>query len=64
MVHREGFEHRKYEILRLTFKVLFFFIKTKKMAFLEVTMTITGENTSTKCLQCIKYGNSIRTLFM
>ena len=35
-----------------------FFIKTKKMIFLEVTMTIIGENTSIKCLQCIKYDNS------
>ena len=34
-----------------------FFIKTKKMIFLEVTVTI-GEDTSTKCLQCIKYDNS------
>ena len=30
-----------------------FFIKTKKMIFLEVAVTIIGENTSTKCLQCI-----------
>ena len=30
-----------------------FFIKTKKMIFLEVTMTMIGEDTSTKCLQCI-----------
>ena len=36
-----------------------FFIKTKKMIFLEVTMTIIGENTS-KCLHCIKYNNSWR----
>ena len=35
-----------------------FSIKTKKMIFLKVTMTIIGENTSTKCLQCIKYDNS------
>ena len=35
-----------------------FFIKTKKMIFLEVTMTTIGENTSKKCLQCIKYDNS------
>ena len=28
------------------------------MIFLEVTMTIIGENTSIKCLQCTKYGNS------
>ena len=43
-----------------TFKVFlfFFFIKTKKMIFLEVTMTTIGENTSKKCLQCIKYDNS------
>ena len=58
MVHCEGFEYKKCEILCLTFKVsLFFFIK-KKRIFLEVTMTITGENTSTKRLQCIKYDNS------
>ena len=56
MVHCEGFGHKKCEILRLTFKV-FFFIKTKKMVFLEVTMTIIGENISTKCLQCIRYDN-------
>ena len=34
------------------------FTKTKKIIFLEVTMTIIGENTLTKCLQCIKYDNS------
>ena len=33
-------------------------IKTKKMIFLEVTMTIIDEYTSTKCLQCIKYDDS------
>ena len=58
MVHCEGFGHKKCEILRLTFKVFFFFIKTKKMIFLEVTVTIISENTSTKCLQGIKYDNS------
>ena len=52
MVHCEGFGHKKCEILWLTFKVLFY---SKKMIFLEVEMTIIGENTSTKCLQCIKY---------
>ena len=36
---------------------IFFFIKRKKI-FLEVTITIIGENTSTKCLHYIKYGNS------
>ena len=41
----------------------FFFIKTKKIIFLEVTMTI-GENTSSKCLQCIKYDNSPRKSLM
>ena len=58
MVYCEGFGHKKCEILRLTFKVFFFFIKTRKMVFLEVTMTIIVENASTKCLQCIKYDNS------
>ena len=60
MVYCEGFGHKKCEILRLTFKVFFFFffIKTRKMVFLEVTMTIIDENASTKCLQCIKYDNS------
>ena len=56
MVHCEGFGHKKCEILWLTFKV--FFIKTKEMVFLEVTMTIIGENASKKCLHCIKYDNS------
>ena len=37
---------------------IFFFIKTKKMIFPEVTMAIISENTSAKCLQCIKYDNS------
>ena len=55
--HCEGFGLKKCEILQLTFEV-FFFIKTKKMIFLEVTMTTIGKNTSTKCLQCIKYDNS------
>ena len=41
----------------------FFFIKTKKIIFLEVTMTI-GENTSSKCLQCIKYDTSPRKSLM
>ena len=36
----------------------FFFIKTKEMIFAEVKMTVIGENTSTKCLQCNKYHNS------
>ena len=45
----------KYCGSHLTF---YFFIKTKKMVFLEVTVTIIGENTSIKCLQCIKYDNS------
>ena len=36
----------------------FFFIETKKMIFLVVTVTTIGKNTSTKCLQCIKYDNS------
>ena len=58
MVHCEGFGHKKCEILGLTFKILFFFIKTKKIIFLEVKMTIIGEITSIKCLQCIKYDNS------
>ena len=31
--------------------------KTKKIIFLKVTITIIGENTSIKCLQCIKYDN-------
>ena len=54
MVHCEGFGHKKCEILWLTLKFFFFFIKTKKMIFREATMTIIGEKT-TKCLQCIKY---------
>ena len=58
MVDCEGFGHKKCEILHLTIKVLFFFNKTKKMRFLEVTVTIIGENTSIKCSQCIKYDNS------
>ena len=41
-----------------TFKVLFFFIKIEEMMFLVLTMTIIGENTSTKCVQCIKLDNS------
>ena len=57
MVHCEGFGHKKCEILQLTFKVLFF-IKTKKIIFIEVKMTAIGENTSTKHLQGIKYDNS------
>ena len=39
-------------------KGFFFFIKTRKMVFLEVTVTIIDENASRKCLQCIKYDNS------
>ena len=39
---------------------IFFFIKTKKMIFPEVTMAIISENTSEKCLQCMKYDNSWR----
>ena len=35
-----------------------FFIKANKIMFLEVTVTIISENTSTKCLQGIKYDNS------
>ena len=42
----------------------FFFIKTNKMIFPEVTMTIISENRSTKCLQCIKYDNSWRKSLM
>ena len=57
MVHFEGVGHKKSEILRLTFEVLFFFNKTQKIIFFKVTMTI-GENTLIKCLQCIKYDNS------
>ena len=49
----------KYCGSHLTF---YFFIKTKKMVFLEVTVTIIGENTSIKCLQCIKYDNSYRKI--
>ena len=45
-------------MLRLAFEVGFFFIKTKETLFLEVTMTIISENTSTKFIQCIKYDNS------
>ena len=41
-----------------------FFIKTKKVIFVKVTMTIISENTSTKCLQCIKYDNSYRKSLM
>ena len=52
MVYFKGFRHKKYEILQPTFIGLFFFIKTKKMIFLEVEVTIIGENAS-KCLQCI-----------
>ena len=33
-------------------------LKQKKKMFLEETMTIISENTSTKYLQCIKYDNS------
>ena len=36
----------------------FFFIKTKKMIFVEVSVTIIDENKLTKRLQCIKYDNS------
>ena len=36
-----------------SFVVVFFFTKTKKMIFLEVTMTIIGENTLTKCVWCV-----------
>ena len=35
-------------------KFFFFFNKTKNMIFLEVTVTIIGENTSIKCSQCIE----------
>ena len=51
MVDCEGFGHQKCEILPLTFKVLFFSLKQRK---LEVAMTITGENTSTNACSVLK----------
>ena len=48
-----------YEMQNIAAHILsFFFIKTKEMIFAEVKMTVIGENTSTKCLQCNKYHNS------